>query len=91
MFFEISRIPIVRSGNGNLVTTRTSGVEKLLTPPLVIVVCAVLVTAVIDVWKFKIHNAVTFPLLLTGVALPRRDRRAPSVSWRACSGPLLGW
>jgi prepilin peptidase CpaA len=43
-------------------------VEKLLSPPLVIVVCAVLVTAIIDLWKFKIHNAVTLPLLLSGVA-----------------------
>lgn len=39
----------------------------LLSPPLVVVLCAVLVTAAIDVWKFKIHNVVTFPLLISGV------------------------
>lgn len=41
--------------------------EKLLSPPLVVVFCAVLVTAAIDLWKFKIHNVVTLPLLLAGI------------------------
>jgi prepilin peptidase CpaA len=43
-------------------------VEKLLSLPFVVVCCAVLVTAAIDLWKFKIHNAVTLPLMLTGIA-----------------------
>jgi len=36
--------------------------------PLLVVILAVLITAVIDLWKFKIPNVVTFPLLITGVA-----------------------
>ena len=38
-----------------------------LTIPLLVIFVAVLITAVIDLWKFKIHNAVTFPLLIAGV------------------------
>jgi prepilin peptidase CpaA len=36
--------------------------------PLYVVFGAVLLTAVIDLWKFKIHNVVTFPLFLSGLA-----------------------
>jgi prepilin peptidase CpaA len=32
-----------------------------------VVLVAVLVTAVTDVWKFKIHNVLTLPLLLSGL------------------------
>jgi prepilin peptidase CpaA len=42
-------------------------VTQLLSPPLIVVLCAVLVTAAIDLWKYKIHNLVTFPLLIAGV------------------------
>ena len=35
--------------------------------PLIVVGAAVLVAAVIDFWKFKVYNLLTFPLLLTGV------------------------
>ncbi len=35
--------------------------------PLIVVSAAVLVAAVIDFWKFKIHNLLTFPLFLSGV------------------------
>jgi prepilin peptidase CpaA len=35
--------------------------------PLIVVGSAVLVAAVIDLWKFKIHNLLTFPLFLSGV------------------------
>jgi prepilin peptidase CpaA len=35
--------------------------------PLVVVFAASLVAAVTDVWKFKVHNAVTLPLLLVGL------------------------
>lgn len=38
-----------------------------LSPPLIVVLGAVLVTAVIDWWKFKIYNLVTLPLLISGV------------------------
>ena len=35
--------------------------------PITVVLSAVLVTAVTDVWKFKIYNALTLPLLITGL------------------------
>lgn len=36
--------------------------------PVIVVLVAVAITAAIDLWKFQIHNVVTFPLLLSGVA-----------------------
>ena len=36
--------------------------------PTSIVLLASLVAAVLDVWKFKVYNALTVPLLLTGLA-----------------------
>jgi prepilin peptidase CpaA len=36
--------------------------------PASIVLAAALVAAVMDVWKFKVYNALTVPLLLTGLA-----------------------
>jgi prepilin peptidase CpaA len=35
--------------------------------PASIVLAAAMVAAVMDVWKFKVYNALTFPLLLTGL------------------------
>jgi prepilin peptidase CpaA len=36
--------------------------------PAAVVLVASLVAAVMDVWKFKVYNALTLPLLLTGLA-----------------------
>ena len=36
--------------------------------PLVIVLAAGLVAAVTDVWRFKVYNILTFPLLFSGIA-----------------------
>jgi prepilin peptidase CpaA len=36
--------------------------------PALTVLLASLVAAVMDLWKFKVYNALTFPLFLTGVA-----------------------
>jgi prepilin peptidase CpaA len=36
--------------------------------PVIVVLIAALVTTVTDLWKFKIYNALTIPLLLTGLA-----------------------
>ena len=36
--------------------------------PVVLVLAASLVAAVTDVWKFKVYNLLTFPLLLLGLA-----------------------
>jgi prepilin peptidase CpaA len=35
--------------------------------PICVVLAAVLVTAVTDLWKFKIHNVLTLPLLASGL------------------------
>ncbi len=35
--------------------------------PIIIVLCAALVAAVTDVWKFKVYNALTVPLLVSGL------------------------
>jgi prepilin peptidase CpaA len=35
--------------------------------PLAVVLVGVLIASVTDVWKFKIHNALTLPLLATGL------------------------
>jgi prepilin peptidase CpaA len=35
--------------------------------PICVVFAAVLVTAVTDVWKFKVHNVLTLPLLVSGL------------------------
>ena len=35
--------------------------------PLLVVACAALVAAVTDVWKYKVHNLLTVPLLVTGL------------------------
>jgi prepilin peptidase CpaA len=36
--------------------------------PLIVVLSAVLVAAATDVWKFKVYNALTLPLLASGLA-----------------------
>lgn len=38
-----------------------------LSIPVVVVFVAVMIAAIIDVWKFKIANILTFPLLLSGL------------------------
>jgi prepilin peptidase CpaA len=42
-------------------------VDRILSVPLIVVLAAVLVAAVTDLWKFKVHNLLTLPLLLTGL------------------------
>lgn len=41
--------------------------------PAWVVLGAVLLAAVVDVWKYKIHNILTIPLLLTGIAFHAVD------------------
>jgi prepilin peptidase CpaA len=36
--------------------------------PLVVVLCALTIAAATDMWKFKVHNLLTLPLLAAGVA-----------------------
>ena len=40
----------------------------LATLPVIVVVIATCIAAVTDLWKFKVYNALTIPLLVTGVA-----------------------
>jgi prepilin peptidase CpaA len=42
-------------------------VQHLFTVPLLVVLGAVLFAAIVDLWKYKIHNVVTIPLLISGV------------------------
>ena len=35
--------------------------------PIVLVLVAALIAAVTDVWKFKVYNLLTFPLLASGL------------------------
>jgi prepilin peptidase CpaA len=39
----------------------------LVTVPVVVVFIAVLVMAVTDLWRFRVHNALTLPLLVSGL------------------------
>ena len=41
--------------------------DRILSVPLIVVTAAVLIAAVTDVWKFRVHNLLTLPLLLTGL------------------------
>jgi prepilin peptidase CpaA len=38
-----------------------------LTPPIAVVLIASLIAAVADVWKFKVYNIITIPLLVSGL------------------------
>jgi len=42
-------------------------VAQLVTVPVVVVFIALLVMAVTDLWKFRVHNALTVPLLISGL------------------------
>ena len=53
--------------------------------PIVVVICAGIVAAVTDLWKFKVHNLLTIPLLLSGVVF-----HAVSDGWSGAGGSLLG-
>lgn len=35
--------------------------------PVIVTLTAVLIAAIIDIWKYKVHNLLTFPLFLSGV------------------------
>jgi len=39
----------------------------VISPPVVVVLAAGLAAGIMDVWKFKIPNLLTLPLILTGV------------------------
>jgi prepilin peptidase CpaA len=55
-----------------------------------VVLVAVLVTAVTDVWKFKIHNVLTLPLLLSGFTYHALTAGSPGFAW-SLLGALVGF
>jgi prepilin peptidase CpaA len=60
-------------------------VVQLQLVPAVVLLAAAMVAAATDVWKYKIHNALTLPLLLTGLIF-----HAVSGGAQAFSASLLG-
>jgi prepilin peptidase CpaA len=50
------------------VVGKESPVDQVQSVPIIVVLTATLVTAVTDLWRFKIYNIVTLPLLLSGMA-----------------------
>jgi prepilin peptidase CpaA len=42
-------------------------VDQVLSVPIAVVLVAALVTAVTDLWKFKVYNILTIPLLISGL------------------------
>jgi prepilin peptidase CpaA len=49
--------------------------------PLAVVLAATLIAAVTDVWKFKVHNVLTLPLLLSGLVYHSTIGVPPEGSW----------
>jgi len=59
---------------------------SLITPiPAAVVLVAVLIAAVTDVWKFKVYNALTVPLLLGGLIY-----HATTAGWAGLANSTLG-
>ncbi len=58
--------------------------------PTVVVLVAALVAAAIDVWKYKIHNALTLPLLVSGLIFHAATGGASGLSGSA-AGVLAGF
>jgi prepilin peptidase CpaA len=54
-------------------------VAEFVTVPVVVVFIAVLTMAATDLWKFKIHNAFTLPLLFTGLIYQGVANGAPGL------------
>src|SRR5262249_6687453 len=44
-----------------------AAVQLHATTPIVVVLAAALIAAATDIWKFKVYNALTLPLLLSGL------------------------
>src|SRR4051812_45954857 len=52
---------------GKRIRQETQAVFQIPATAFSVVLCAALIAAVTDVWKFKVHNALTLPLLLSGL------------------------
>jgi prepilin peptidase CpaA len=51
----------------NEINQENLAVDPILPVPITVVLAATLIAAVTDVWKFKVHNVLTLPLLLSGL------------------------
>lgn len=58
--------------------------------PATIVLLATFVAAVTDVWRFKVHNALTFPLLLLGIIYHGAMFGASGVA-QSVTGAVIGF
>jgi prepilin peptidase CpaA len=58
--------------------------------PIAVVLIAALVTTVTDLWKFKIYNALTVPLLLSGLAYHGVVGGVSGFGW-SLAGALFGF
>jgi prepilin peptidase CpaA len=65
-------------------------VAELVTVPVIVVFVAVLAIAATDLWKFKIHNALTIPLLVSGLIYQGVVGGAPGLIDGVC-GALFGF
>ncbi len=57
-----------RDGAASTTSQGDSEVSGSTALPVIVVLSAVVVAAITDIWKFKVYNALTVPLLLTGLA-----------------------
>ena len=82
--------------------SRTSLVPELYPVPIAMVLLASLIAAVTDVWKFKVYNLLTFPLLASGLTYHTfyggaaglagsASARPPGSPSRSCSTRWAAW
>lgn len=64
--------------------------QPILTVPLFVVAVATGVALVTDLWKFKVYNALTFPLLLSGLMFHSVGSEGLGLTFSAC-GLLCGF
>jgi prepilin peptidase CpaA len=58
--------------------------------PLAVVLVGVLIASVTDIWKFKVHNALTLPLLVSGLVYHTVFHPGCSDGWAGLSNSVLG-
>jgi prepilin peptidase CpaA len=56
-------------------------VLELYPVPIALVLVAALIAAVTDVWKFKVYNLLTFPLLASGLLYHAMHGGTPGLAW----------
>lgn len=64
--------------------------QSILTVPLIVVAAATAIALLTDVWKFKVYNGLTFPLLVTGLLFHGVSSEGLGLTFSA-SGLLCGF